>query len=114
MKVFKELLTGVFYCFILDKKHLKFFKVFKDRYSNNYINIIYFQVAEKVKEFFHHEGIHSTTIQPEFIETMPHSKLASTEDCVLACPKVFIDGRPGFYYFFTLALNAIESILKNQ
>jgi len=48
----------------------------------------YMEVAEKVKEFFHHEGIHSTTIQPEFIETMPHSKLASTEDCVLACPKL--------------------------
>lgn len=26
------------------------------------------KIAEKVKEFFHHEGIHSTTIQPEFIE----------------------------------------------
>lgn len=24
-------------------------------------------IAEKVKEFFHNEGIHSTTIQPEFI-----------------------------------------------
>jgi hypothetical protein len=47
----------------------------------------YMEVAEKVKEFFHHEGIHSTTIQPEFVETTPHNKLASTEDCVLACPK---------------------------
>lgn len=28
----------------------------------------YMQIAEKVKEFFHNEGIHSTTIQPEFIE----------------------------------------------
>jgi len=26
------------------------------------------KIAEKVKEFFHNEGIHSTTIQPEFIE----------------------------------------------
>jgi zinc transporter 1 len=25
-------------------------------------------VAERVKEFFHQEGIHSTTIQPEFID----------------------------------------------
>lgn len=25
-------------------------------------------MAEKVKEFFHNEGIHSTTIQPEFVE----------------------------------------------
>ncbi len=27
----------------------------------------YMAIAEKVKEFFHNEGIHSTTIQPEFI-----------------------------------------------
>lgn len=26
------------------------------------------KLAEKVKEFFHNEGIHSTTIQPEFVE----------------------------------------------
>lgn len=26
------------------------------------------KIAEKVKEFFHNEGIHSTTIQPEFLE----------------------------------------------
>ena len=47
-----------------------------------------FQVAEKVKEFFHNEGIHSTTIQPEFIETAePLGSISSTEDCMLACPK---------------------------
>lgn len=28
----------------------------------------YMKLAEKVKEFFHNEGIHSTTIQPEFLE----------------------------------------------
>ena len=28
----------------------------------------YMVVAERVKTFFHNEGIHSTTIQPEFIE----------------------------------------------
>lgn len=26
------------------------------------------KIAERVKEFFHNEGIHSTTIQPEFVE----------------------------------------------
>lgn len=26
------------------------------------------KIAGKVKEFFHNEGIHSTTIQPEFVE----------------------------------------------
>merc|ERR1719295_1736902 len=48
----------------------------------------YMEVAEKVKEFFHHEGIHSTTIQPEFVETtdMPHEKLLSNQDCMLSCP----------------------------
>jgi len=48
----------------------------------------YMQVAEKVKEFFHNEGIHSTTIQPEFIETADAlGSISSTEDCMLACPK---------------------------
>eukprot|EP00058_Branchiostoma_floridae_P022943 XP_002608433.1 hypothetical protein BRAFLDRAFT_283144 [Branchiostoma floridae] len=28
----------------------------------------YMLIAEKIKEFFHNEGIHSTTIQPEFVE----------------------------------------------
>ncbi|GLV35549.1 Zinc transporter 63C [Carabus blaptoides fortunei] len=50
----------------------------------------YMKIAEKVKEFFHNEGIHSTTIQPEFIE-LHYDKFKSeseqTEDCVLDCPK---------------------------
>ena len=51
--------------------------------------LILIKVAEKVKEFFHHEGIHSTTIQPEFVETeLNSSTLASSDDCVLSCPKV--------------------------
>ena len=33
-----------------------------------------FQIAEKVKEFFHNEGIHSTTIQPEFVEVKGQGK----------------------------------------
>ena len=28
----------------------------------------YLRIAEAVKTFFHNEGIHSTTIQPEFVE----------------------------------------------
>ena len=28
----------------------------------------YMAIANQLKEFFHNEGIHSTTIQPEFIE----------------------------------------------
>ena len=36
-----------------------------------YLILIFIQVAERVKEFFHNEGIHSTTIQPEFVETGP-------------------------------------------
>lgn len=51
----------------------------------------YMKIAEKVKEFFHNEGIHSTTIQPEFVEITEFSEdkvqEAPTEDCVLDCPK---------------------------
>jgi len=28
----------------------------------------YMQTAKQIKSFFHDEGIHSTTIQPEFVE----------------------------------------------
>lgn len=51
----------------------------------------YMKIAEKVKEFFHNEGIHSTTIQPEFIEVndflQDAIQPAPSEDCVLDCPK---------------------------
>ncbi|KAL0273378.1 UNVERIFIED_CONTAM: hypothetical protein PYX00_006059 [Menopon gallinae] len=54
----------------------------------------YMKLAEKVKEFFHNEGIHSTTIQPEFLEIneLPEDSQvplnATTDaDCVLDCPK---------------------------
>ena len=50
----------------------------------------YMQIAEKVKEFFHNEGIHSTTIQPEFVEfesELPVSKRnPPIENCALDCP----------------------------
>lgn len=38
----------------------------------------YMQIAEKVKEFFHNEGIHSTTIQPEFIDLENESEVSTT------------------------------------
>ncbi|KAG8238171.1 hypothetical protein J437_LFUL018263 [Ladona fulva] len=48
----------------------------------------YMKIAEKVKEFFHNEGIHSTTIQPEFSEYPEDTgQQSETEDCVLDCPK---------------------------
>ncbi|XP_026684533.1 zinc transporter 1-like [Diaphorina citri] len=51
----------------------------------------YMKLAEKVKEFFHNEGIHSTTIQPEFVELteFAENKVSEdpSEDCVLDCPK---------------------------
>lgn len=51
----------------------------------------YMKIAEKVKEFFHNEGIHSTTIQPEFIDYQDYpissEEVGQTEDCVLDCPK---------------------------
>lgn len=48
----------------------------------------YMKIAEKAKEFFHNEGIHSTTIQPEFVETSETTdSISSAEDCMLDCPK---------------------------
>lgn len=51
----------------------------------------YMKIAEKVKEFFHNEGIHSTTIQPEFVELpLGGNEIisgASVEaPCALHCP----------------------------
>ena len=40
-------------------------------------------IANQVKDFFHNEGIHSTTIQPEFIEDPPESQ--ELGNCVLDC-----------------------------
>ena len=37
-------------------------------------------IANQIKRFFHNEGIHSTTIQPEFVED--HS---AEKKCVLEC-----------------------------
>lgn len=54
----------------------------------------YMKVAENIKEFFHNEGIHSTTIQPEFVDFHQQNPADGNgnEDCVLSCPKV---GGPG-------------------
>lgn len=46
----------------------------------------YMKIAEKVKEFFHNEGIHSTTIQPEFTELPTDESASETESCALDCP----------------------------
>lgn len=61
----------------------------------------YMKLAEKVKEFFHNEGIHSTTIQPEFIEIESGINCVTSdgistslnisgkeEGCVLDCPNI--------------------------
>ncbi|KAK2153523.1 hypothetical protein LSH36_294g03012 [Paralvinella palmiformis] len=42
----------------------------------------YMRIAEEVKQFFHNEGIHSTTIQPEFVE---FDELRPERDCILEC-----------------------------
>lgn len=44
----------------------------------------YMMLAGKVKEFFHNEGIHSTTIQPEFTEVDD-----DLVDCMLDCPDAY-------------------------
>ncbi|XP_047517535.1 zinc transporter 1 isoform X2 [Pieris napi] len=50
----------------------------------------YMKIAEKVKEFFHNEGIHSTTIQPEFVELpLDGNEMVSSSaeaPCALHCP----------------------------
>jgi len=47
-------------------------------------------IANQLKEFFHNEGIHSTTIQPEFIEQPEISDSdeangQTIKDCILEC-----------------------------
>ncbi|TMW52832.1 hypothetical protein DOY81_002099 [Sarcophaga bullata] len=55
----------------------------------------YMKIAEKVKEFFHNEGIHSTTIQPEFVEMdgvclmsdgTSSLNMSGSDCCALDCP----------------------------
>lgn len=47
----------------------------------------YMRIAGRVKEFFHDEGIHSTTIQPEFVD-IDNQFLddGNNDNCVLDCP----------------------------
>ncbi|XP_078586582.1 proton-coupled zinc antiporter SLC30A1-like [Branchiostoma floridae x Branchiostoma japonicum] len=49
----------------------------------------YMLIAEKIKEFFHNEGIHSTTIQPEFVEPYDemflNANLSQSDACFLTC-----------------------------
>ena len=55
----------------------------------------YMQIAGQVKEFFHNQGIHSTTIQPEFVEPMletsremllePDMDGVNEDSCLLEC-----------------------------
>ncbi|CAF0721503.1 unnamed protein product [Adineta steineri] len=47
----------------------------------------YMAIAEQVKEFFHQEGIHSTTIQPEFIDQEVITGTVGDKDCILECLK---------------------------
>jgi len=50
----------------------------------------YMAIANQLKEFFHNEGIHSTTIQPEFVEKPENldeieGNGVVLRDCVLEC-----------------------------
>jgi len=52
----------------------------------------YMAIANQLKEFFHNEGIHSTTIQPEFMEDHPEALEDIPMDlivdkCILECKK---------------------------
>jgi len=51
----------------------------------------YMKIAENVKEFFHNEGIHSTTIQPEFVDAYhPEGNDGNEGDCMIVCPKELV------------------------
>ncbi|XP_037076716.1 zinc transporter 1-like [Pollicipes pollicipes] len=45
----------------------------------------YMTIAEQIKQLFHNEGIHSTTIQPEFVDYEAATSNKS-ETCILDCP----------------------------
>merc|ERR1719410_2942023 len=47
----------------------------------------YMIIAENIKEFFHDEGIHSTTIQPEFVDCNIQDCKTEGGDCMISCPK---------------------------
>ena len=49
-------------------------------------------LAERIKKMFHEEGIHSTTIQPEFVELEESNSVHSADDCILDCPSNDKDG----------------------
>ncbi|XP_077994936.1 uncharacterized protein LOC144448542 [Glandiceps talaboti] len=42
----------------------------------------YSKIARKVKKFFHDHGIHSTTVQPEFLQ---ERDLSHSKECILEC-----------------------------
>lgn len=45
----------------------------------------YMEVAKRIKDFFHNEGIHATTVQPEFVTFSSESR---DSQCELACRTV--------------------------
>ncbi|UJR37922.1 hypothetical protein I4U23_030608 [Adineta vaga] len=47
----------------------------------------YMNIAEQVKDFFHKEGIHSTTIQPEFFDPEIIIGPVGDKECILECLK---------------------------
>lgn len=49
------------------------------------------KIAEKVKEFFHNEGIHSTTIQPEFVELPLGGNEVSKKNTMKVDPNDWLD-----------------------
>lgn len=45
----------------------------------------YFTISETVKEIFHNEGIHSTSIQPEFVQDTIEEGEENQTNCILEC-----------------------------
>lgn len=60
--------SGIFFKIFLASAHITC------RSPDDYMNI-----ANKIKRFFHNEGIHSTTIQPEFVVEDKRNSLCALE-----------------------------------
>ncbi|XP_072310408.1 zinc transporter 1a [Eucyclogobius newberryi] len=79
----------------------------------------YMEVAKRIKDFFHNEGIHATTIQPEFVTFNSENR---DSQCELACrtvcaPKLCCgksDGKKNSVDSKTVSPNVLEVISETQ
>lgn len=67
----------------------------------------YFTISETVKEIFHNEGIHSTSIQPEFVQVI------SLRFCFVNCFLLLIDCCVPLDYYSVYVLSTQISCYTN-